>query len=319
MNEIAYCGLACCVCSENDICKGCQTGGCDSHGWCKNYNCCREKGLEGCWLCSDFPCLGGMLDKPRVRAFAKFAEQYGTEELRRCLKRNKANGIRYHYDGQLIGDYDLCGSEEEIIEMLKSGTVTAQTHYDLLIREKNDPVYDTPALQEYMNKWDGEPFIEMMELSQNKNVLEIGCGTGRLAVRVASLCSSFTGIDISPETVKRAEKNLSGCQNVSLVCGDFLTYPFSSRFHIIYSSLTFMHIEDKQKAIVKITDLLEQGGRLVLSIDKEKSEYIEMNGRRVKLYPDAPNDIIKYIESVHLTSKRWIETEFAYLLAADKM
>ena len=27
MKAIAYCGLACCVCSENDKCIGCQNGG----------------------------------------------------------------------------------------------------------------------------------------------------------------------------------------------------------------------------------------------------------------------------------------------------
>ena len=43
MKAIAFCGLACCVCSENKGCVGCQDGGCESHGWCKNYNCCKEK------------------------------------------------------------------------------------------------------------------------------------------------------------------------------------------------------------------------------------------------------------------------------------
>ena len=121
MKAIAYCGLACCVCSENDKCIGCQNGGCDIHGWCKNYNCCREKGLNGCWECVDFPCSGGMLDKPRIRAFAEFARRYGVDELEECLLRNKEKGVEYHYEGQLDGDYDKCQNEEEIIEMIKNG------------------------------------------------------------------------------------------------------------------------------------------------------------------------------------------------------
>ena len=76
MKAIAFCGLACCVCSENKGCVGCQNGGCESHGWCKNYNCCKEKGLNGCWECSEFPFTGCMLDKPRIRAFAEFARRY---------------------------------------------------------------------------------------------------------------------------------------------------------------------------------------------------------------------------------------------------
>ena len=64
MNAIAYCGLVCCICSENKDCIGCQNGGCDIRGWCKNYNCCKEKGLNGCWECTEFPCAGSMLDSP---------------------------------------------------------------------------------------------------------------------------------------------------------------------------------------------------------------------------------------------------------------
>lgn len=121
MKAIAYCGLACCVCSENEHCAGCQDGGCESHGWCKHYNCCKEKGLHGCWECADFPCMGGMLDNLRIRAFAAFAKRYGTDELEKCLLRNKENGIVYHYDGQLTGDYDTGTGEEEIITMIKTG------------------------------------------------------------------------------------------------------------------------------------------------------------------------------------------------------
>ena len=122
MNAIAYCGLACCVCSENKNCIGCQDGGCEIHGWCKNYNCCKEKGLNGCWECAEFPCAGSMLDKPRIRAFAKFAKRYGADELEKCLLKNKEKGIVYHHEGQLVGDYDRCQTEEEIIEMIKTGS-----------------------------------------------------------------------------------------------------------------------------------------------------------------------------------------------------
>ncbi len=119
--SIAYCGLACCVCSENKTCIGCKSGACDIHIWCKNYNCCREKGLNGCWECADFPCSGTMLDKPRILAFARFAKDNSADELTRCLMRNEAAGVVYHYKGQLVGDYDLCSNENEIAEMIRSG------------------------------------------------------------------------------------------------------------------------------------------------------------------------------------------------------
>ncbi len=75
--------------------------------------------MNGCWECSEFPCTGCMFDKPRIRAFAEFARRYGVDELEKCLLRNKEKGIVYHYEGQLVGDYDKCQTEEEIIEMIK--------------------------------------------------------------------------------------------------------------------------------------------------------------------------------------------------------
>ena len=65
-------------------------------------------------------------------------------------------------------------------------------HYDLLIDEGNDPFRDPPVLQEYMSRWDGERFIEALELTGNKRVLEVGIGTGRLAGKVAPLCAAPT-------------------------------------------------------------------------------------------------------------------------------
>ena len=118
-----------------------------------------------------------------------------------------------------------------------------KTHYDLLIEENNDPFRDPPVLQKYMETWDGQAFLDLMELDESKTVLEIGVGTGRLAVKAAASCRHLTGIDISPKTIARAKENLRDCQNISLVCGDFLDYPFAETFDVIYSSLTMMHFD----------------------------------------------------------------------------
>ena len=103
-----------------------------------------------------------------------------------------------------------------------------------------------------------------MNLSKAKSVLEIGVGTGRIALRTAPCCAKFVGIDISPKTIARAKSNLSSLDNCQLICDDFLNYAFSNKFDVIYSSLTFMHIEEKQKAIIKVFQLLNKNGLFVL-------------------------------------------------------
>ena len=191
-------------------------------------------------------------------------------------------------------------------------------HYDLLIDENNDPVHDPKSLQNYMDKWDGQTFIDKMELDKDKSVLEIGVGTGRLAVRIAPECREFFGIDISPKTIKRAKENLAEYNNISLICDDFLTHKFNQDFDVIYSSLTFMHIEEKQKAINKVATLLKDGGRFVLSIDKNQNDTIEYGTRKIKIYPDRQEDIIKYINQSGMNLIKVFETEFAYIFIAHK-
>lgn len=191
-------------------------------------------------------------------------------------------------------------------------------HYDKLIEEKNDPVYDPKPLKEYMDKWDGQVFIDAIELDKTKNILEIGVGTGRIAIKTVPLCKNFYGIDISPKTIDRARHNLSIYQNIELICDDFMQHNFSVCFDTVYSSLTFMHIKDKQKCINRIYSLLNTSGRFVLSIDKSRNKYIDCENRKIEIYPDNPTDIKAYIIKSGLTLLDCIETEFAYIFVSIK-
>lgn len=200
-------------------------------------------------------------------------------------------------------------------ELLKNDIVY---HYDLLIDEGNDPVHDPEPLLDYMNKWDGPSFIEKMQLNSSKSVLEIGVGTGRLAIRVAPLCGEFCGIDISPKTIERAGENLAGCGNIRLICADFLSHKFDCSFDVVYSSLTFIHIEDKYKAVKKVVGLLNKSGRFVLSIDKNPSEFIDIGMRKIRVYPDTPDAMAEYIKAAGLTIIEQYDTEFATIFIARK-
>lgn len=193
-----------------------------------------------------------------------------------------------------------------------------RTHYDLLIDEGNDPVLDPPALRDYMFQWDGDAFFDLLSLNGTQHVLEIGIGTGRLALRAAPLCASFTGIDLSEKTLSRARTHLSAFQNVTLVQGDFLTHDFKNAFDVIYSSLTFMHLPDKQRAIDKVVSALRPGGRFVLSIDKNQADVLDMGTRRIKLYPDSPESITHALSRSSLTLLTQQEIASAYLFAAQK-
>ena len=215
------------------------------------------------------------------------------------------------------GKYKVFALRDEDSLVVASTNDDVIRHYDLMIDESNDPVRDPESLRKYMDKWDGQKFIDSLQLTKEKFVLEIGVGTGRLAVRVAPKCCEFYGIDLSPKTVKRAKENLKKQTNVTLVCGDFMSYEFGRKFNVIYSSLTFMHIKDKQVAINKVRSLLNIGGRFVLSIDKNQSDTIDYGTRKIKIYPDNKEDIVKYITQSGMNLMKVFETDFAFVFIAE--
>ena len=227
--------------------------------------------------------------------------------------------------------YFIEGAAKELIEKINSydwnpeflknskNTEEIISHYDLLIDEGNDPVHDADEMREYMDKWDGQAFVDAMKLSKDKDVLEIGVGTGRLAIRIAPCCSNFTGVDISPKTVETAKSNLSKFENVTIICDDFIGADFgNAQFDVIYSSLTFMHISDKLSAMKKVSELLKTGGIFVLSIDKKQDETIDFGTRIITLYPDTPENIQMYTEATGLMVESVFETEFANVLVIKR-
>ncbi len=191
-------------------------------------------------------------------------------------------------------------------------------HYDLLVDEGNDPVLDPPELAAYMDGWDGPAYLAALQLNGTQDVLEIGVGTGRLAVRTARLCQTFTGIDISEKSIGRAHAHLADVPGVQLLRADFMDWGTDARFDVVYSSLTFMHLADKQAAAQKVAWLLKPGGRAVISLSRDASGAIDYGTRRLTVYPDVPEALAAYLQEAGLTLRPALETEFAVILIAEK-
>lgn len=116
---IARCGLACCLCSENINCHGCNSGECLDKEWCENRKCSIASGINHCYECEK-DCHKGLLSKIKPYGFSLFVKRYGEEELLNCLERNERNGIQYHRKG-IVGDYDDFTDVEELISFIKTG------------------------------------------------------------------------------------------------------------------------------------------------------------------------------------------------------
>lgn len=192
-------------------------------------------------------------------------------------------------------------------------------HYDLLIKNGNDPVLDSPALSQYMDKWDGQKFIKLLNVDKNKNILEIGCGTGRIAKKIIDYCKTYVGIDVSRKTIQVAKKHFNCNSNAIFICGNFIDYHFKETYDVIYSTLTFMHIQNKKAALGKIFELLKHNGMFVLSIDKNQQNFIDTGYSKITVFPDTPKEICEILASYKFNNITVNEIEFAYIISAIRI
>jgi arsenite methyltransferase len=74
------------------------------------------------------------------------------------------------------------------------------------------------------------PMLEMARLTPDDRVLDVGCGTGWLARRIAPLVSRglVVGMDFADEMVRRARESSSGFANVQFILGSVAKIPWAS-------------------------------------------------------------------------------------------
>ena len=79
-----------------------------------------------------------------------------------------------------------------------------------------------------------------------------------------------------------------------------------------------MHIKNKEPAIIRAADLLCGGGRIVLSLDKNREKYIDYGTRKLEVFPDSPSDIKKHLNKAGIFITDECETERAYIIAGER-
>ena len=92
-----------------------------------------------------------------------------------------------------------------------------------------------------------QKIIENKETA-NMNILEIGCGIGRILIPMRKIFGNVTGIDISSEMVLLGQKYVSDIPNCSIVenNGTDLAEFSDNSFDFCYSFIVFQHIPEKK-------------------------------------------------------------------------
>jgi 2-polyprenyl-3-methyl-5-hydroxy-6-metoxy-1,4-benzoquinol methylase len=127
--------------------------------------------------------------------------------------------------------------------VVKSKDVYANTKYDILERY----LADQPLMR----------------------ILNVGCGSGDLSIRLAQLGHDVRGIDVEPAYVRLAEDNAKRTTTrgrCSFAVCSIEDYQSETRFDCLVSTDVLEHIADDRCAFVKMVDLLYPGGLLLITV-----------------------------------------------------
>ena len=96
--------------------------------------------------------------------------------------------------------------------------------------------------------------------------LEVGCGDGMLACRLAERCTEVTGIDRDARMISlaRARARGRGRGRLRFTEADFLAYPLAEASFDFVCANTSLHQMDFEQALTTMARLLRPGGRLAV-------------------------------------------------------
>jgi SAM-dependent methyltransferase len=99
-------------------------------------------------------------------------------------------------------------------------------------------------------------------LGPHSRVLEIGCGTGQATVPLAERGCSIVAVEIGPQMVAVARRNLARFPRVEVVHAAFESWPLPSEPFDLVLSATAFHWIDPGVRVSKSADALRPGGTL---------------------------------------------------------
>jgi SAM-dependent methyltransferase len=107
------------------------------------------------------------------------------------------------------------------------------------------------------------------EAGRRPKILEVGCGNGNVlaALRRAAPQATIVGLDLYVEGLRYARSRTDG----PLVQGDVDAFPFRTRFDLIGLFDVIEHLPDDSGLLRRLHDLLEPGGRLLITVPAHQS------------------------------------------------
>lgn len=106
----------------------------------------------------------------------------------------------------------------------------------------------------------GNDLVELLSPQNGEHILDLGCGTGDLANKLAALGVNVLGVDNSANMVHQAQQKYP---SVNFRVANALELNFNEEFDAVFSNATLHWVKSPSQALAGIYRSLKPGGRFV--------------------------------------------------------
>lgn len=164
------------------------------------------------------------------------------------------------------------------------------------IHYENHPEVYEPAEDTFL-------FAENLQVGRRDRVLEIGTGTGLIAIIASKQCSTVIATDVNPHAIDCAIKNLiaNKSYNVELRKGDLFKPVQDEKFDLILFNTPYLPTDENEKVDDELDAAWDGGsdGREVIDRFLDGLKDHLNPGGRVQLVQSSLSDIDKTIEKLN--------------------
>ena len=122
--------------------------------------------------------------------------------------------------------------------------------------------YDSSRVGGYHDLVDELEVDSVRRFATERDVLEVGCGTGLILQRLAAYAATLKGVDLSPGMLGEAKK-----RGFDVTLGDATNLPFAdATFDLVVSLKVLPHVRDLQGAVREMVRVTRPGGHIAVEL-----------------------------------------------------
>jgi len=196
-----------------------------------------------------------------------------------------------------------------------------------------DNIYDDKSnnfIQRLINKYLRYSMFNRYQLTINKiqedkdskNILDIGCGTGRYCNKLAQLNKNVLGIDVAETMIKNSrELNKSFENNCKFETIDYLN--FSQKNNNVFDYAILMGFFDYIEDPIKIFKSLKKDCKISLSSFPKKyhiltpQRYVKYNYRKCPIFFYTKNQIEKLMIDIGVKSYQVVDNDREFFVISE--